>query len=155
MPNEDDGSQSWRSLGRKLADLRKSAGYTQQTLTSKVPYGRSSIGNIEIGRQRADRGFWVRCDAALATGGLLTADYDRIMATQQDRRLQASRSASLTQLTDEFSTKDEAGAGRIAAANVVRLRVEGALGLSDAGLRQGSDMTVAGGWVRTLRIMAV
>lgn len=81
---------TWRSLGRRLAELRKAAGYTQHTFAPLVLYGRSTIANAETGHQRPNRAFWQRCDRVLHTGGVLAAEYDRIdalaQAHQKERR---------------------------------------------------------------------
>ncbi len=66
------------NLGAKLAVLRVAAGYTQEAFAPLTFYGRSSIANIETGRQSAPRAFWERCDEVLKTGGLLTEVHDRL-----------------------------------------------------------------------------
>jgi DNA-binding XRE family transcriptional regulator len=71
-------------IGAMLAGLRRAAGYTQETFAPLTHYGRSTIANIEIGRQVGQRGFWVRCDELLATGGVLTAEHDRIAQLRAD-----------------------------------------------------------------------
>ncbi|MBB5866698.1 tetratricopeptide (TPR) repeat protein [Allocatelliglobosispora scoriae] len=65
-------------LGARLAALRAAAGFTQGTFAPKTYYGRSSIANIETGRQTAPRTFWALCDTVLDTGGTLTSEHDRI-----------------------------------------------------------------------------
>lgn len=80
------------ALGRKLAGLRKAAGYTQNSLAPLTLYGRSTVANVELGRQSVGRDFWVRCDQILDTGGALAADYDRMQArARQLDRLSALR----------------------------------------------------------------
>ena len=49
-----------RALGRQLAAYREAAGLIQQELALKIHYGRSTIANVEIGRQRCSRAFWER-----------------------------------------------------------------------------------------------
>jgi transcriptional regulator with XRE-family HTH domain len=75
-----DRSDARVALGRRLAELRKAAGLTQHSLAPLTLYGRSTVANVELGRQSVARDFWVRCDRALGTGGALTADYDQIHA---------------------------------------------------------------------------
>ncbi|MBX7269591.1 helix-turn-helix domain-containing protein [Micromonospora sp. Llam7] len=78
MVDHDEITAARRTLGRHLAHLRKDAGHTQHSLARLVQYGRSSVANTEIGRQHPERPFWTRCDQMLCTGGVLTAEYDRI-----------------------------------------------------------------------------
>ncbi|MFC4144798.1 helix-turn-helix domain-containing protein [Micromonospora mangrovi] len=73
-----DVANEWVALGQMLARSRKAAGYTQETFAPRVSYGRSTIANVETGRQRAGRDFWTRSDDLLGTGGRLSREYDRI-----------------------------------------------------------------------------
>jgi hypothetical protein len=52
------------------------AGLTQGALASKIRYSRSTVANVETGRQRAPRSFWRRCDDALGLGSGLLRLYD-------------------------------------------------------------------------------
>ncbi|WBB82093.1 helix-turn-helix transcriptional regulator [Micromonospora sp. WMMD882] len=83
MSDVVDLDERWRDLGRQLAHLRSAAGLTQHTLAPLVHYGRSTIANVEVGRQRTPRRFWERCDEALETGGQLTNAYDQIIELRQ------------------------------------------------------------------------
>jgi transcriptional regulator with XRE-family HTH domain len=60
------------ALGRRLAALRQPAGYTQEAFAPLTGYGRSTLANVETGRQNVARGFWKRCADALAAHELLT-----------------------------------------------------------------------------------
>jgi DNA-binding XRE family transcriptional regulator len=71
-------AQARADLGRRLAEARKAAGYTQETLAPLTHYVRSTIANVERGRQSIGRDFWARCDEILHTGGELAAEYDRL-----------------------------------------------------------------------------
>src|SRR6266511_3275007 len=86
-------AEARRQLGRHLAALRRAAGYnSQHDLAPLTFYGRSTIANVETGRQHARRAFWQRCDEVLGTGGVLAAGYDEIeamMARQRDEAVQA------------------------------------------------------------------
>ncbi|RKN50440.1 helix-turn-helix domain-containing protein [Micromonospora endolithica] len=73
-----DVAKAWIALGQMLARSRKAAGYTQETFAPRVSYGRSTIANVETGRQRVGRDFWTRSDEVLGTGGRLSREYDRI-----------------------------------------------------------------------------
>jgi DNA-binding XRE family transcriptional regulator len=82
-PQSGEVSQAWTALGRRLAALRKAAGYKQVTLALAVGYARSTVGNAESGSQRVARRFWTRCDHVLNADGRLVGCYDRIRAVEQ------------------------------------------------------------------------
>ncbi|WP_259275665.1 helix-turn-helix transcriptional regulator [Micromonospora chalcea] len=65
-----------RALGARLAAWRNVRGLTQLALARRVPVSRTTIAGVERGQQCPDRIFWQRCEAALAAGGELLADYD-------------------------------------------------------------------------------
>jgi hypothetical protein len=69
-----------RALGRQLAALRKAAGYSQHEFAPLTLYGRSTLANVETGRQNAPHQFWRRCDAALDAGGALLAGFEAVQA---------------------------------------------------------------------------
>jgi len=81
-----------RELGVQLAVLRDAARLTQEELARRVGYVRSTVGNVETGRQRVPRRFWIQCDQILATSGVLTEAHDRIEGLE--------RQAALTAATD-------------------------------------------------------
>ncbi|MEU8299766.1 helix-turn-helix transcriptional regulator [Micromonospora sp. NPDC048909] len=89
-----DVATAWIGLGHMLARSRKAAGYTQETFALRVNYGRSTIANVETGRQRVRRDFWTRSDELLETGGRLTREYDQI---QLARTRHASSGITATQ----------------------------------------------------------
>jgi DNA-binding XRE family transcriptional regulator len=78
MVSADEVAQARRDLGRSLATLRTAAGYNQHTFAPLMAYHRSSIANVETGRQRLPREFWVQADGVLASGSALTDEYDHI-----------------------------------------------------------------------------
>ncbi|WP_194823106.1 helix-turn-helix transcriptional regulator [Micromonospora sp. S-DT3-3-22] len=94
MVDHDELTAARRALGRHLAHLRKDAGHTQHGLARLVQYGRSSVANTETGRQHPERPFWTRCDQVLRTGGVLTAEYDRIVDLHHRRHRPADPSGS-------------------------------------------------------------
>ncbi|MDZ5447071.1 helix-turn-helix transcriptional regulator [Micromonospora sp. 4G57] len=83
---KEDVQAAWRELGRQLAGWRQGAGHTQQSLAPLVCYTRSSIANIEVGSQHADRGFWRRVDDVLGAGGELVAGYEHADALRRRSR---------------------------------------------------------------------
>lgn len=80
-------TQARRALGRRLAALRRNAGHTQEQFAPFTGYVRSTIANVETGRQVVPRTFWMRCDDALNMNGALLSEYDELEELgQQERR---------------------------------------------------------------------
>ena len=71
-------SRSRRDLGRTLAALRRAAGLNQAALAAAVHYTRSTVANVEVGRQNAPEGFWARCDEVLGADGALRRGHQAI-----------------------------------------------------------------------------
>jgi DNA-binding XRE family transcriptional regulator len=69
-----------RKLGRQLAELRKAAGYSQHDFAPLTHYTRSTIANVEVGRQHVPRTFWQLCDEVLSASGTLSGGYDQMQA---------------------------------------------------------------------------
>jgi len=84
-------SQARRALGAELAAYRRAAGYSQARLAALTDFSRSTIANVETGRQHVPRDFWERADGALRTGGVLATAQDEIEATARRERLAAAR----------------------------------------------------------------
>jgi transcriptional regulator with XRE-family HTH domain len=92
-----DGSEiahARRALGRQLAQFRQAAGYTQHQLAPHTLYVRSTIANVEIGRQNVPRDFWQRADAVLAAGGTLTAQYDDLVRLVRLQRREVAEASA-------------------------------------------------------------
>ena len=75
------------ALGRRLRDLRKAAGLTQQELAAATWTSRSSIACTETGRQNPDHTFWPRADQATGAGGVLVAASEDLRALARRRAL--------------------------------------------------------------------
>ncbi len=73
-------AQARRKLGRQLAELRKAAGYSQHDFAPLTHYTRSTIANVEVGRQHAPLTFWQLCDDLLSADGALSGGYDHLQA---------------------------------------------------------------------------
>jgi hypothetical protein len=74
-----DGIEDVRAeLGRQLAAHRRAAGYSQSELAKRVDYARSTIANVEVGRQNVSRQFWERCEVALQAHGALLNGYSNL-----------------------------------------------------------------------------
>jgi len=82
-------------LGRQLAVYRKATGYGQEQLASLVFVSRSTIANVETGRQRVPRAFWEQCDVVLTTGGLLTVGYDELRRIDRQLGVEAATQISI------------------------------------------------------------
>lgn len=99
-----------RELGSQLDAFRKAAHVTQDGLASETGYSRSSIANIQAGRQRADERFWRRCDEVLsAAGALLKAwaraeEIRRQIYLEQAEKTRQRQEAELTTLRASLAT---------------------------------------------------
>ena len=83
-----------RALGAELAAYRTAAGFNQDRLAELTSYSRSTIANVETGRQKVRRPFWERADTALRTGGVLASAYDEMQASLRQHRQAAARQVS-------------------------------------------------------------
>lgn len=95
-PAGDPMEAARQALGRQLAAFREAAGIRQQELARWLCYSRSSVANVEIGRQNAPRTFWCRADEVLHTGGVLAAGYDALRVADRRRRDLTARAMTLT-----------------------------------------------------------
>jgi transcriptional regulator with XRE-family HTH domain len=82
------------ALGAELAAYRRAAGCTQARLALLTEYSRSTIANVETGRQHVPRSFWERADAALRTGGTLATACDELEAAARRDLRAAARQVS-------------------------------------------------------------
>lgn len=73
-----------RRLGRSLAAHRRAAGLNQEQLAAQIGYRRSTVANVETGRQRAARPFWEGCDKALGVAGALVRGHEELEALVRD-----------------------------------------------------------------------
>lgn len=93
-----------RELGSQLDAFRKGAGVRQDDLAAATGYSRSSIANIQAGRQRADERFWRTCDEVLrANGALLKAwlraeEIKRQIYLEQAEKTRLKQEAALNSL---------------------------------------------------------
>jgi hypothetical protein len=96
-------AQAWCALGRQLAASRRSAGLSQARLAGLTDYSRSTVANVETGRQQAPRDFWSSCDAALGTGSALIRGYGEVTAKARREKVHAAVAARQTSVvTDPF-----------------------------------------------------
>lgn len=98
VTQEDDAERLRLALGRQLATWRDAAGETQRSLAAQLPFSRSTVANVETGRQQAPREFWQFCDDLLGAGGDLVAAYDHLAAVIE-RQAHAELQQAHAQLT--------------------------------------------------------
>jgi transcriptional regulator with XRE-family HTH domain/tetratricopeptide (TPR) repeat protein len=94
VTDRDAPSPARVALGAELAAYRRAAGYTQARLAQLTGYSRSTIANLETGRQHVPRRFFERADAALRTGGTLATGHDDLEAAIRRDLHAAARQAS-------------------------------------------------------------
>ena len=76
-----------RELGAKLAAYRRAAGLSQAELASFVCFSRSTVANVETGRQHVPADFWAKADLAChAEGALARASNDIEVLVRQERQ---------------------------------------------------------------------
>jgi len=78
-------------LGRQLAAWRDAAGVTQVDLARRTCYSRSTIANVETGRQNIPRAFWLQADRELGADGLLVKAFEQVDALVLDYNEQVAR----------------------------------------------------------------
>ena len=81
-------------LGVELAAYRRAAGFTQAQFAKLAEYSRSTIANVETGRQHVPRDFWERADRVLRTGGVLATGYDETETAARHQLRAAARNVS-------------------------------------------------------------
>lgn len=81
----DHVTEAFRQVGVLLRERRLAAGLSQQQLGELVRFSRSTVANVEIGRQSVTRGFWKLADQVLRAGGSVLAAFDQ--AGELGRRL--------------------------------------------------------------------
>jgi transcriptional regulator with XRE-family HTH domain len=76
-----------QELGQKLAQFRTAAGLTQATLAQQAGSTRSTVVNVEVGRQGISRAKWERFDTLLNANGTLVSAFDTLSLakTEWDR----------------------------------------------------------------------
>lgn len=77
-----------RALGRQLAAFRGAAGLSQHRFARLTHYGRSTVANVEVGRQNVSRDFWQRCDELLQANGALIHGFNELEALVSRQREQ-------------------------------------------------------------------
>ncbi|MGH8791253.1 MAG: helix-turn-helix domain-containing protein [Stackebrandtia sp.] len=81
MPDPQKIAEMRQDLGKMLAKYRKAAGYRQEDVTDPLNYGRSTIANVETGRQNVPRKFWEQADQLLDADGALLGAYEHLQTS--------------------------------------------------------------------------
>jgi transcriptional regulator with XRE-family HTH domain len=100
-------SAAWHALGHQLAVCRRAAGLNQERLAGLTAYSRSTIANVETGRQRVGPGFWRRCDDVLGTGDALQRGFSEAEAAARAERAQAVADARYQSMAVTFGQLDQ------------------------------------------------
>lgn len=93
LATSDDFEEMCRELGRQLAALRREAGLTQNSLSARIRFSRTTISVAETGCQELSHHFWQACDKALKARGRLAAGAQQIRAARKATERAAARAA--------------------------------------------------------------
>ncbi|MFI7025744.1 helix-turn-helix transcriptional regulator [Micromonospora sp. NPDC049900] len=81
------------ALGRELRERRAACGLMQKDIARKVHSTRSTVANVEAGRQVVDRVFWQQCDTLLNAEGRLLTAYDAYRQLESEYQRERSETA--------------------------------------------------------------
>ena len=95
-------TEARRTLGQRLAAFRQAAKLDQHKFAALTHYSRSSLANVETGRQKGTRNFWQLCDDLLHTGGALTTAFDEIEAMVRQRHQEIARRSAAKRDPTQF-----------------------------------------------------
>jgi DNA-binding XRE family transcriptional regulator len=112
--DSDSIAEAQRALGRQLAAARRAAGFNQTGFAPLTGYSRSTIANVETGRQHVGQDFWERCDEVLGTDGKLACGYDDVETLRRERHEEAARQAEMARaaMLQERSRRTTPGPSR-------------------------------------------
>jgi transcriptional regulator with XRE-family HTH domain/tetratricopeptide (TPR) repeat protein len=128
--NPQQLSDGKRALGRALARWRRARGLTQDDVARRVHSTRSTVANVESGRQVVDRVFWAQCESLLRAGGELLTGYDEYRSMEvrhKEEKAEAARHARWgsvfdSQILAEAGSPDRPGSGDWSMAPAERTR---------------------------------
>ena len=113
MADAEHIAQAWRSLGRQLAASRQALGFSQEELARLINFSRSTVANVETGRQHVPLRFWMNCDEALqTTGEALARCYGEVEAAARREHWQAAAGARDTSMAMARQQLDSTGSPR-------------------------------------------
>jgi hypothetical protein len=84
-----------RALGAQLAEYRRAAGHSQTDFGVLVGYSRSTVANVETGRQHVPTHFWVKADEVVHAEGALVALSGETEAAAMREREEAAQATRL------------------------------------------------------------
>jgi DNA-binding XRE family transcriptional regulator len=101
-----------RALGTKLAAYRRAAQLSQDELARLADYSRSTIANVETGRQHVPREFWALVDSAVHADGALIRANDEVETAARQEHVDAAQQAGpyLPALASPYSNSAQASA---------------------------------------------
>ncbi|SRR6266545_2341061 len=97
MITPQDIAAAKQALGAQLAGLRHAAGHNQHAFAKLAFTSRSTIANVERGRQLSTRDFWERCDKILYADGGLVRGYDEVRALEARQQRDAAEAVATKQ----------------------------------------------------------
>jgi transcriptional regulator with XRE-family HTH domain len=112
VTEDDEIPRARIALGRQLAVTRQTAGLSQQELGSRIAYSRSTVANVETGRQQVAREFRERCETVLDASGVLLAGHDELEAAEQQRRETKAQAAQAERQVQLQAWRESVGAGQ-------------------------------------------
>ena len=143
-----------RKLGEQLSAFRKASKYSQERLAMSVGYSRSSITNIETGRQQADERFWSKCDEELSANGQLLTVFHQLEVLRRQAHLQLFDVPSPERESPLVGTLDDAGgyspAHLLAGAQEVKLSGRSLVNIFNQYTSQMMKIAQSGGQVRII-----
>src|SRR5216683_6391538 len=103
----DARGQARSGLGAELAAYRRAARVSQAQLAELTEFSRSTVANVETGRQHVRRTFWESVDRALRTGGVLANAHDEIEAAASRDLRTAARDMSAARHTHTWQHRPD------------------------------------------------
>lgn len=110
MADPQEITQLRQQLGHTLAAYRKAASFTQVDLAPRMAYTRSTIANVERGRQNVPRRFWEKADKLLNADGELLNAFNRLQDAEQVRHINSSRTWNRSDCSDTVDSVDRRSA---------------------------------------------
>lgn len=108
----DDAADDLASLSRTLSDLlvafRRGSTLSQQELSRRLGYSRSTIATAETGHRIPASDFWARCDDVLGAGGQLRRAYSQLVNARESRRRKATSHDQAERVMRAAALLDEA-----------------------------------------------
>ena len=95
MRESDVVENARRALGAQLAEYRRAVGYNQAELGAMIGYSRSTVANVETGRQHVPPHFWKSADEAVHAEGALIALSGETEAAAMREREEAAQATRL------------------------------------------------------------